>query len=97
VTVSQGGAGVGCVYALSSTSASFTYQGGKGTIVLTTANGCPWSVAENATWLSVSPTSGSGSATLSYTVTKDNGASRSATITVGGQTFSVSETGRKSR
>jgi hypothetical protein len=97
VTVSQGGVGVACTYTLSSTSASFTYQGGKGAVTLTTANGCPWSVTDSANWLSVSPTSGTGSATLSYTLTKDNGTSRNATITVGGQTMSITEGGRKDK
>ena len=57
-----------------------------------TCNGS-WTVTSSQGWLTVNPTTGSGNATLSYTVSANTGASRSATLTVGGATFSVSQDG----
>jgi hypothetical protein len=61
-----------------------------------TAPSCGWTAGANAGWISVSSASGAGTATLSVTVaaTTSNGA-RSATITAGGQTLTVQQSGRR--
>jgi hypothetical protein len=44
----------------------------------------------------VNPVSGTGSKTITYTVAKNNGAqTRTATLTIGGQTLTVTESGKK--
>jgi hypothetical protein len=60
------------------------------------APSCGWTAAANAGWISVSSASGAGTATLSVTVaaTTSTGA-RSATITAGGQTLTVQQSGRR--
>src|SRR5262245_22613958 len=82
-----------CNYALNKTSETIGVQGGSGALVLTTGEGCPWTASSNApSWLSVtSPASGSGSATINYSVAANSGQQRIGAITVGGQTFTVTQ------
>jgi all-beta uncharacterized protein len=102
VTVSQDAAAAPapapapCTYALSAASATFTMAGGTGTVTLTTGSACTWTAVSNQSWLTVNPTSGTGSKTLTYTVAKYNGAAkRTATLTIGGQILTVTESGKK--
>jgi hypothetical protein len=82
-----------CTYAISPSSASVTSAAGSGSFALTSNfSSCPWSITSSAAWLTVSSAmSGSGSATISYSVAANSGGARSATLTVGGQTFTVSQ------
>ena len=82
----------GCTYSLSPTSASVVAGGGSGTFTLTAGAGCSWSVASSASWLTVSSaTSGTGNATVSYSVAANTGAMRTANLSVGGRTFLVTQ------
>jgi RHS repeat-associated protein len=81
-----------CNYSLNKTSEPIGVQGGSGALVLTTGGGCPWTASSNAGWLSVtSPASGSGSATINYSVAANAGGQRIGVITVGGQNFTVTQ------
>src|SRR5262245_21174932 len=82
-----------CSYSLNKTSEPVSEQGGSGALALTTGAGCPWTASSNAPgWLSVtSPASGSGSATINYSVAANSGQQRIGAITVGGQTFTVTQ------
>jgi hypothetical protein len=83
----------GCIYSISPSSASVPSSSSTGTFALTTnfAN-CPWSVTSSAQWLTVtSAASGSGNATIAYSVAPNSGASRTGTISVGGQIFTVTQ------
>jgi hypothetical protein len=85
-----------CAFALSSTSAAFSTQGGTGSVAVHTASSCTWSVTTNDAWVSfTTPTSGSGDGSISFTVAATNpGApARSATLSVSGQSFTVSQSG----
>ncbi len=80
-----------CSYSLSSNSASAAATGGSGSFSVTAGTGCAWSATSNATWLTTS-SSGSGGGTVNYTVAANNStSSRTGTITVGGQTFTVTQ------
>ena len=93
VTITQA---PGCTYALSLASDSFMYKAATHTTSLTTGAGCSWTaVSSNATWLKVSVASGSGAASVSYSVTNNNAAARTATITVGGRALSVTQASRR--
>ena len=80
---------------ISPTSASKTYTGGSGTIDVTCDAGVSWTAKANASWLSVSPTSGTSNGSVTYTVAQySNGTTtRTGSITIAGQTFTVSQTG----
>ena len=90
-TISQTGAT--CTYALSSSGTSLPASGGSGNIVVNTAGGCAWTAAASQTWIHTT-SSGTGSGTVAYTVDANATTSlRTGTITVGGQTFTLSQAG----
>ncbi len=93
-----------CTYSISSTNKTFEYNGGAGTIEVSTQSGCTFSAVSNVSWITVS--SGGGSATgkiqpllafvstVTYTVAANIGTStRTGTITVADKTFTVTQTG----
>jgi hypothetical protein len=82
----------GCTYALGSTSVTAPAAGLSGSTALSTGAGCPWNASSSASWLALSSSSsGSGSTTVSFIVAANTGAARSANLTVGGQTYVVSQ------
>jgi hypothetical protein len=91
VAISQ--AAAPCTYTLSPASVSVGSGGGAGDVTVTANNGCAWTAASGAAWLTISSaTSGSGNGTVAYSVSANTTtAPRSATITLGGRTFSVTQ------
>jgi hypothetical protein len=83
-----------CSYSLSSTSQSFVTAGGSGTVNVTTTTGCNWQAGSNASWITLtSATSGSGNGSVTYAVAANHDAApRSGTLTIAGQTFTVTQT-----
>ena len=79
----------GCVYRLGSDSYAAPAAGGSGVITLTTGPSCPWTAASSASWVTLGQTQGTGSAAVPFTVTP--GSSRTGTVVVGGQTFTISQ------
>jgi hypothetical protein len=93
-TVSQ--AGVACSYAISPTSNPSVVAGGAtGTVNVTAQTGCAWSSTSNAAWITFSGTpSGSGNGSINYSVAANtSSSSRTGTLTVAGQTFTVTQAG----
>jgi len=92
-TVTQ--AGAACTYTLSSSSASVVATGGSGSVNVTAGTGCAWSASSSdTTWLTITGASGNGSGSVSYSVAANSGtASRTATLTIGGQVFTVTQAG----
>ena len=82
--------GGGCAYSLSSTSQNFAPAGGSGSFSVTTTAGCAWSAVSSVPWITTN-SSGSGNGTVNFTVASNTGSARTGTITVGGQTFTVSQ------
>lgn len=106
VTVSNSSPGVGtspaatftvlasCTYTLSATSFSLNGASFTGSINVSTAAGCTWTAASNASFLTVTPGPwGSGSDTVNFTVAVNAGASRTGTLTIAGQTVTVMQSG----
>ncbi len=85
----------GCTYALASPSWSASSGGASSSVGVTvTGSGCSWTAASSApSWLTITAgASGTGSATISFSAAANTSASaRSATITAGGQTFTVNQ------
>ena len=93
VTVSQG---VSANLTVTPTSLTFDASGGNQTITIT--SNVSWTVSDNASWLSVSPTSGSNNGIVTVTASANTGSSsRNATVTVSGggvsRTVSVTQAG----
>ena len=82
------GQGAICADLLDTGGAAFPPAGGTGTVNITTAVGCPWSVAGPPNWIT-NATSGTGSGTLSYQVTPNAGVDRSVTTTIGGVPYEI--------
>jgi Putative binding domain, N-terminal/Viral BACON domain len=98
VTVSQAGSTPPpppCTYAIDPTSSSFTSIGGAATATVTTASGCTWTATSNVSWLRItSGSAGTGAGTVAYAVDPNFAVSnRTGTLTVAGQTVTVSEAG----
>src|SRR5262249_3676573 len=72
--------------------------GGTGSIAVTAAAGCSWTAASNASWITItSGSSGSGNGTVGYSVaTNASSSSRTGTMTVTGQAFTVMQAGASS-
>jgi hypothetical protein len=82
----------GCTYAISPASASYVAAGGSGTVGVTAGAGCTWTAVSNVGWISVtSGAAGTGSGTVGYTLATNTGGPRNGTITIGGQTFTVTQ------
>jgi uncharacterized protein (TIGR03437 family) len=91
-TVVQG-AGTPCTYSISVDPPLVSGSGGTGAIVLTTGPTCVWTASSNAFWLTVTPTSGTGSRTLQWTAAANVSATaRTGAISfTGGRTFTVNQ------
>ena len=80
-----------CNYSLSPTSANPGSGASSGSFTVTVGTGCTWSaVSDSTSWLHTS-SSGTGSGTVSYSYDANTGSSRTGHITVGGQTFTVTQ------
>jgi hypothetical protein len=83
-----------CTYALDPTSRSFLSAGGPGSVAIETHSACAWTATSSASWIAVSLPSGTGSATVGYTVAANTATTeRTGTITIGGQMHTVTQAG----
>lgn len=84
-----------CSYSISPTSASVVAGGGTGSVTVTAGAGCAWTAVSNSSFITVtSGSSGSGNGSVGYSVAANTGsASRSGTVTIAGQTFTVTQAG----
>lgn len=84
-----------CAYSFSSTGTYFPASGGSGSVNLTTGGGCNWAVSCSDNWIMLtSSVSGTGNATITFEVRENfTGSARTATITVGSQTFTLIQDG----
>ena len=84
-----------CSYSLGASSQSIAAAGEQGFFKITAGNGCDWAAVSNApTWLKITSNEfGTGVGTISFSVAANTGAARSGTITVAGQTYTISQMG----
>jgi Zn-dependent metalloprotease len=84
-----------CSFSISPSSASYAAAGGTGSVSVTAGAGCTWSAVSNATFITItSGSSGSGNGTVGYSVASNTGTtSRTGTMTIAGQTFTVTQSG----
>lgn len=86
---------VTCSYSLSpSSNNSVPTGGGSYSVSVTTPASCAWTATESLSWVSItSGASGTGNGTVNYTVSSNGGSSRSGTMTIGGQSFQITQAG----
>ncbi len=81
-----------CTYSLSSSSGSFTASGGTSSVsVMTSSTSCAWTASESLAWVSLSPTSGTGSKAVTITASANTGAARTGSVTIAGKTYTISQ------
>ncbi|MFN7928975.1 MAG: hypothetical protein U0Y68_13715 [Blastocatellia bacterium] len=91
VTGSRALSSLTCSYTLGSSSQSFNANASGGSFGINAPAGCTWNATTGAGWISFTQGSGSGNGSVSFSVSSNSGAVRSATITVGGQSFTVNQ------
>ena len=91
-TVNQAAAGP-CTYSINPTTITVGDAEVSGLSVAVTAGaGCTWTATPNAGWVQITAGSaGTGNGSVTYTVGSYNGSSRTGTITIAGQTFTVTQ------
>jgi hypothetical protein len=83
----------GCSYALSSTNVNVPPGGGSSSVSVTAGGGCAWTAASQADWITITGgTSGTGNGSVTFqTAPLAGGGSRSGTLTIAGQTVTVTQ------
>src|SRR5262249_57924167 len=91
-TVTQA-ATAGCTYSISPASASFASGGGSGSVSVTAGASCFWAATSSASWITINSGSAvTGNGAVNYTVAANTSpSSRSGTMTIAGQTFTVTQ------
>ena len=82
-----------CSFTVSPTSQTVAAAGGGANVGVTAGSGCGWTATSNVSWITVTGgSSGSGNGTVTYTVAANTSTtSRSGTLTVAGQTVTVTQ------
>jgi len=89
-TVSQAAA---CAYAISPTSQKVSKNAEAGDpISVTTSAGCAWTATSNDSWITIETgAKGTGSGTVTFSVSRNDGSARTGTLTIAGKTFTVTQ------
>ncbi len=83
-----------CSYAISPLSSVVPAAGGTASAVVTATTGCSWTAMSNSAFLGItSAASGSGNGTVVYSIGANGVSARSGTLTIAGQTLTVSQFG----
>ena len=73
----------------------FTTTGGTGIIRVTSGSGCAWQASSSASWITItSGGNGTGPGNVQYTIANNTGAQRTGTVTVAGQTYLITQSGK---
>jgi all-beta uncharacterized protein len=84
--------GTRCAVSITNSPPEVSASGGSGSLALNTARECVWSASSKDAWITLSPTSGQGEATIGYTVQPNpNGSRRQGHVAVSDQTVEVSQ------
>ena len=86
-------AGAPCFYILSPASRTHSYFSETGSVSLSTVLGCPWTVQNTNTWITIlSETNGAGPWGVSYSVAANPaGLARTGSVSIANQTLTVSQ------
>src|SRR5205823_3886811 len=91
VTVAQ--AGTGCGLAVSPTNRKFDANGATGSVWIVGGSSCGWTASSTETWITISSSnSGSGNATVGYSVQSNTASSsRTGMLIIGGRILTVNQ------
>jgi hypothetical protein len=82
-----------CSFSVKPDEQRFSRGADAGVFKVQTQSGCTWTASTPDAWIDITVGSGTGSGELKYTVERNGGASRTGTISVGGQTVRVVQDG----
>jgi hypothetical protein len=81
-----------CSFVLSATSVTVNGAGGTVSLTVTTGSACAWSAVSNDSFITINTgASGTGSGGVTFTVAGSAGTARTGTLTVAGQTVTVTQ------
>jgi subtilisin family serine protease len=82
-----------CAYSLSQTAQSFSSGAASSTVNVTAGAGCSWTaVSNNPSFITItSGAGGTGTGTLGFSVAANPGEARTGTLTIAGQTYTVTQ------
>lgn len=84
----------GCTYAVTPTAASAPASGGSVTVNVVTGAGCGWGASSTDSWLAPVPTGGTGSRSVSVTVSRNSTVTpRSGRVTIAGTAVTLTQPG----
>jgi hypothetical protein len=94
-TLTVNEAGANCTFSLSSPGTTLGSSGGAASFNVTALNGCAWSADTGPGWISpTAPATGNGNGTVSLSIAPNSAINgRLANVLVGGQRFSVQQSG----
>jgi hypothetical protein len=82
-----------CTFDVAAQPSRFGRPGGRGTVSIETSSGCTWTATTSAEWVRLASSSGSGTGTVEFDVAANAGSPREASISVGGQSVSITQDG----
>jgi hypothetical protein len=84
-----------CTISISPNTLDVGKHGGAGSITVTaSAPSCTWTATTNTPWLTVTNgASGTGNGTVTFAAADNPGGDRAGTLSIGGQTFTVTQRG----
>jgi Tol biopolymer transport system component len=86
-----------CSYSIAPATASLPAAGGTGSVTVTAPLACAWAAGGNPGWITItSGGNGSGNGTIGYSVQANTGSSRTGTLIIAGQTFTVTQAAQAS-
>jgi hypothetical protein len=91
-SIAQDAAAPACAFAISAVPMTFPSDGGQGTITIITTAACAWTATSNDGWIDIlGRSSGTGSGSFTFSVSRFNGNARTGTMTVAGQTVTITQ------
>ncbi|MBL0158070.1 MAG: hypothetical protein IPP47_13350 [Bryobacterales bacterium] len=92
LTVSQATGTTTCTYSINPSTQAVPAAGGALTVQVTASTGCAWTAASAAAWITVtSGATGTGPGAVAYSVAANTGPARAGTLTIAGQTLTVTQ------
>jgi hypothetical protein len=85
-------AGAPCTYAIGAPTRAVDQNAGSGSVAVTSLSGCTWTAASTTSWITVTGgANGNGNGTVNYSFAANTGPARTGTVTIAGQTFTLSQ------
>ncbi|MBL8214414.1 MAG: SBBP repeat-containing protein [Bryobacterales bacterium] len=92
VDQSAGAGSVTCTYSVAPVQETAPAEGVSGSFLVASQEGCGWTATTAAPWVTLTSSSGSGEGVVGYEIGRNTtGQGRVATISVGGQTFTITQ------